>query len=425
MKIIKIFILILFTFLLTGCNKKYNITFDVNGGVMPEKYQDTFKENKKYDFPIPTKEGYLFVGWTENEVFIDKLDPRDYSLQAKYIEEEVVEYNYITDKEIFLQAYDEYLVYFMKDNCSWCSKIKDDVLRYQYKLSLEQYQKNIKLFVVNLHTPERKSMILREYKEDGGNDGFYVDGVTKWDSLYIPSTPTLIKISTENNIKKATFLNVGATNTKNKLQEYLIDSNDYSSVAKEYNITYDCNGGTFSETPISTFYGWSAFDLPTPTLDGYTFVGWYEDDKLVTKLDPKDYNLIAKWKKTIELLTIEKEEIFHKEGNYYCIFVRNLHNLEEFVANINQYNTYAKYHSLPQVYVIDLVKCEEIYRSYDDNKYGIYVDGAKEWNELYISERYTLIYLTDDNETKTAKYITHTKNRVFEYLNEKYRFSIN
>ena len=44
-----------------------------------------------------------------------------------------------------------------------------------------------------------------------------------------------------------------------------------------YNITYNLDGGEFSETPVSTYTeSTETFDLPTPTKTGYNFVGWTE-----------------------------------------------------------------------------------------------------------------------------------------------------
>ncbi len=70
--------------------------------------------------------------------------------------------------------------------------------------------------------------------------------------------------------------------------------NLYAKWIKIYNVSYDLAGGKcdnltneFSET----------FALPTPTKDGYNFLGWYENDKKIEVLDLKDYTLIAKWEK--------------------------------------------------------------------------------------------------------------------------------
>lgn len=73
----------------------------------------------------------------------------------------------------------------------------------------------------------------------------------------------------------------------------------------QYNVIFDANGGTVSESKREMFYGETFGELPTPTRDYYTFVGWYtkkevtDDDTAVTEdtvattLD--DITLYAKW----------------------------------------------------------------------------------------------------------------------------------
>ena len=53
----------------------------------------------------------------------------------------------------------------------------------------------------------------------------------------------------------------------------------------------------------------------------------------------------------------------------------------------------------------------------------MYVDEATTWDELYISERYTLISLSDVNGEKQAKYIVNGVRNVPNYLKDKYGFS--
>lgn len=45
-----------------------------------------------------------------------------------------------------------------------------------------------------------------------------------------------------------------------------------------YNITYNLNGGTLPNGYVSTYsYETATFNLPIPTRDGYTFMGWYDN----------------------------------------------------------------------------------------------------------------------------------------------------
>lgn len=71
-----------------------------------------------------------------------------------------------------------------------------------------------------------------------------------------------------------------------------------------YKITYYLNKGTLpEEAPMGYSYG-DEFELPTPTRDNYTFLGWYTDQKLsaskqftsITATTAGNITLYAKWK---------------------------------------------------------------------------------------------------------------------------------
>ena len=47
-------------------------------------------------------------------------------------------------------------------------------------------------------------------------------------------------------------------------------------------VTLDPNGGTVTPTSITVTFGDEYGILPTPTYEGYTFIGWYLDDELIT-----------------------------------------------------------------------------------------------------------------------------------------------
>ncbi len=70
-----------------------------------------------------------------------------------------------------------------------------------------------------------------------------------------------------------------------------------------YTITYNTNGGTNPDNAISEFDVTTAtFNLPTPTKDGYTFTGWFDNEALtgdavtqITKGTTGDKEFWAKW----------------------------------------------------------------------------------------------------------------------------------
>ena len=125
-------------------------------------------------------------------------------------------------------------------------------------------------------------------------NGVYVDDVKKDTRNIIIPWETLDK--KENVIRIVTV--VGG-------KEYLIEEFYYEKEIEEvptYKINYDLDGGALDDNlKVSEFNDGKDVVLPTPTKEGYEFLGWYEGEEKVSTLDNKDYNLVAKWKE------IEKE----------------------------------------------------------------------------------------------------------------------
>ena len=66
-----------------------------------------------------------------------------------------------------------------------------------------------------------------------------------------------------------------------------------------YTISYDLEGGV-CENLKEEFSANRMIKLPNPTKEGYTFIGWYDDNNnLVSELEYKNYKLKAKWEETI------------------------------------------------------------------------------------------------------------------------------
>lgn len=81
-------------------------------------------------------------------------------------------------------------------------------------------------------------------------------------------------------------------NVKTDLDVYPIFIN------KEADITFDANGGICEEEYIYNYDNEMYYSLPIAYKEGYTFTGWYNDDKLFTKYDviDKPIVLFAKYK---------------------------------------------------------------------------------------------------------------------------------
>lgn len=79
----------------------YSITYHTDGGTLPDNYLETFTvlSDLPYTLPIPIKQGFNFVGWYETADFsgepiteIPKDSLRNYTLYAKYTDEQLLEF---------------------------------------------------------------------------------------------------------------------------------------------------------------------------------------------------------------------------------------------------------------------------------------------------------------------------------------------
>ena len=82
---------------------------------------------------------------------------------------------------------------------------------------------------------------------------------------------------------------------------------------ESYTITYDLDGGVCD----GLVYEYTEGDevvLPTPTKEGFTFLGWYLGDVKVELIKQGNFNLVAKWEKNEESLKDKYECITISEA---------------------------------------------------------------------------------------------------------------
>lgn len=86
----------------------------------------------------------------------------------------------------------------------------------------------------------------------------------------------------------------------------------FQEVAYNSKVVFDASGGTVSETSKELVKGQGFGLLPTPKLAGWTFKGWYSDDKFKRKIvsttivNKDSYTLYAKWEK------VQKTELVYQ-----------------------------------------------------------------------------------------------------------------
>ena len=96
-------------------------------------------------------------------------------------------------------------------------------------------------------------------------------------------------------------------NNENGKNDNLLNAKWYYNYGKKYSITYNLNGGK-NDSANRNYYiaGKADIALKNPTKKGYTFSGWYNGSKKVTKIDKSstgNITLTAKWSKDTYKIT--------------------------------------------------------------------------------------------------------------------------
>lgn len=430
MKKTLILFMCVFIFSFFGCSKivkngEYKITYEFNGGATTEDYSTSFNKPDDIVLPTPTKEGYVFVGWVSDSIFISEFEKKDYVLTATWIEP--TDYETIKETEIFNQKETEYMIYVYRDGCSWCSKIKNDILIYLYKMSLPQYLSSIKLYVLNLNENGVKASIFKKYTgEDSSNaNGFYIDDATIYSDMCIPSTPALIKINVSNDVKKATLLASGASSVVKEVNKGLILGETSPQLREKYIVTFDLNYENNEGMSDLYFYSWSAITLPIPERENFIFGGWYDGEQKIVDLESKNYDLKALWVEIVDPPEIDVTETFNQDTSdeYYVCFIKDTSTNLDIIME-----AMAKYHSVMgteiPLYIVNLSNADKdlpsISRSYkgEDGQGSsgrFYIDNVTSWEDLYLAATPCLVSIKNVDGIKVSYYINNGKN-IIDYF---------
>ncbi|MCD7868453.1 MAG: InlB B-repeat-containing protein [Clostridiales bacterium] len=243
--------------------KEYTVTFESNGG--SETESQTVKAGETAAEPEePTLDGYTFAGWYSDADLTEKYDfssavTENITLYAKW---EAVTYSY------------RYKIYTWNDttyNYYRPYKTVSNVTSESAVVSIPTG--SISLDTVTIEEEEYE---LVGWTVSSGN---YKALRTEAECVVGENITTDISELASNR-----YVEVFAV---------------YAKVEKEYTVTFESNGG--SETESQTVKaGETAAEPEEPTLDGYTFAGWYSDADLTEKYDfssavTENITLYAKW----------------------------------------------------------------------------------------------------------------------------------
>lgn len=317
-KIILSVIVLSLLFVITGCGKKFTITFDSDGGTVIESQE--VKKNEKATEPTPpTKDGYVFLYWEldDKEYDFDSKVTKNITLVAKYEEYSGISYSVTFDSNGGSSVSNQ----IVKDGESITKPSDPTKEGYKFlywELDGEEYD-----FVIEL--TKNITLIAKWEKVEtapvGGNDT-----VTKYTVTFNSNGGSSIASKAVTSGYKVAKPSDPTKNGYTFIGWYLNDNiyNFNNSVTKnitlvakwqekevpvtKYTVTFDSNGGS-SVSSQSITSGGKASQPTNPTRSGYTFEGWYLNSNLYNFNNSVTGNitLVAKWQAIVveDVYTIE------------------------------------------------------------------------------------------------------------------------
>ena len=275
--------------LLTGCKEKtYTVTFDTAGGTQIDPIVIKEGESLK-EIEEPKKEGYLFVNWLKYgiEYNLDKPINEDLTLQANWVEEPTIPNTYMVT--LVIDDKTEKTVVKENDVIKEPTIPKKDNYRILgWYLGNEKYDFNNKITKdITLTAKYELNIVTVTYDLNGGV-GLALEIIPKNTTIKIPETP-----------QRPGY----------RFLKWTLNDKDFSFTTKvtkditlkaiweliEYvTITFDTDGGSIVKSQKIEKYS-KLNELPTPSKEGYKFIGWYLDDSafdIETKIE-KDITLKA------------------------------------------------------------------------------------------------------------------------------------
>lgn len=276
-----ILILVMMLFIIFGGKKEtFTVSFYTDGGTKIES--QTVEEGERVSRPSnPTKDGYIFDNW--------------------YIGNDIYDFTLKVTKNITLSAK------WVKDNTSE-EEDNEEVIAEKYTVTFNSNGGSViesvvveKGQTVNKPTnPTRKNYEFVSWQLNGKDYDF---------SKEVTSDITLIakwkKATTNNN---TTNNNTGSNNNNNNNSGSEEEKPSTPETPKKYTVKFDTAGGnTIANQGVED--GKLVIKPTDPKKDGYTFDGWYCNDKVYDFSSKVTGNitLVAKWKKDI-VVTYKVEE---------------------------------------------------------------------------------------------------------------------
>lgn len=281
---------------ITICNI-YHISFDLDGG---KQEQDTIKflEGDNVILPTPTKEGYNFLGWYQDNQQITSITNQNYQLQAKW--------EFTGTKAFFKDEQGNLLFtedHFSNETISLKPLTKEGYEFIGWYINNQRYETYTMTDEDVTFVAKFKKIIkvTIDFNNDQEPVEYQIFEGTSFNQISID-------IPSYNGYKFYSFYyNQEMSFEIKPNQKINSDLLVYAKWLKIYQITYELNGGTTSDDLVTEFTSdeiVSQIKLPIPNKKGYFFRGWFDNPSFegtsiykITEDNLQDFNLYAKWVK--------------------------------------------------------------------------------------------------------------------------------
>ena len=279
-------------------SERWNDTTSEDGSVTSTAYNNMKNDNDLlldvgtwlFSLKVKNNNGYVLVGTTQ--VAINSGENT-----LSFVMNEATSDD-LSDGETVASGSIEFTLKFPKD-------VIDNVVATLYNHENNEKVESATNFSIDSTTTDNYFSVKYSYQDSTGATSTLAPGYYR------------LHIELRQNIGDATASNYQTINTYTCLVRVapgLCSKGEYTleTLAKLYTIKYECGKGTFDDTvTITTSYNaYTTFILPTPTLNGHTFEGWYTDENYTIPINndgtfklTSDTTVYAKWIKNVEGIT--------------------------------------------------------------------------------------------------------------------------
>ena len=289
---------------------EYTITYDVNGGNVLSSNVQKVVFDSPYTLKTPYRDGYTFNGWYDESNKIESGDQwkisKNVNLVASWgLNTYSITYNLNGGTNHPLNK----TSYTVKDSITFATPTK---IGYTF---LGWFDNNgNQVISITAGTTGALTLTARWNEGDSftvtldANGGSVSETLinVQYDHSYSLPSPTRLGYTFDGWYDGSAMINSSGTWKYNSNKSLLAH---WKTV--NYSIIYNLNGGTNDQSNPSTYTIEDNITFAAPTKTGYTFLGWYDNDKAITEIsigNIGELNIEARWTANLNTLSVTSED---------------------------------------------------------------------------------------------------------------------